>query len=196
MTRLVGLIVSLPLFLLICGFGFMPKQSIGFVFHNDSGAEVYRKEIITDKNIYVDHHHGFDIGLKDKASNGEVSFFFDRAPEFLLVRWKVSLDSPYSEARVDLSKSIKSNFEGTLFFSLLPNGEVEVSKVGKDHTGKEICSGYIFTKLRYVAEDNYNRLVSEGFDPGDEYWCNQFSFLNYKRRIRLDAEADRSNETQ
>ena len=190
MSRPFALIVFLACLFLIYGFGFMPKKSIGFVFHNDSGAEVYRKEIITDKNKYVDHHHGFDVGLKNKASNGEISFLFERAPKFVLVRWKSSLEAPYNEKKVDLTEVIKSYFEGTLLFSLLPSGEVEVSKVEKNSNGKKTCSGYIFSELHYVAKENLRRIQARGWESSDDYWCNQMVYLDYQLRMEIDGMSD------
>lgn len=109
-----------------------------------------------------------------------------------MIGWKYGVNQKYIDKKIVLDNHLESNFQGSIFISILEDESLEMSWVSKDkNTGLRNCGGYIFKRLKYVAEENLRKIQEKGWSMSPDFWCSSVAHLDYRTQTYLDRR-DRS----
>jgi hypothetical protein len=169
------------------GCGSFAYQSIGFSLHNDTEKTLFNPWIKTDENKYV-YGSSLKVMPFKKGSGGRINVFdFKRLPEYLVVGWKYDVDENYIEEKIYLKESLDKDYKGNIFISILDDQSLRLSWVRVDeNSGLRVCDGYIFSRLKYVAEENLRKIKERGWSVSPDFWCSAEAHLDYKTQESLD----------
>ncbi|MBQ0758883.1 MAG: hypothetical protein KBT72_04425 [Zhongshania sp.] len=186
-TKTIKLVVLLIAAWLAGGCGSFDSRLIGFSLHNDTGETLFNPWIKTDKNKYVYGSSLRVMPFKNRAGGGVNFFEFNRLPEYLVVGWKYGIDESYIERKIYLNESLGGDYKGNIFVSILNDNSLGLSWVSVDEgTGLRVCEGYIFSRLKYVAEENLRKIKERGWPVSPDFWCSAEAHLDHRTQEYLD----------